>query len=161
MNIKWGKRVNSSFALCSACSNFRSGESREREMSGIARGRLAEERKSWRKNHPHVRITPSLLLFFLCFYFINFISPFRYNQCLLLSIFLGFRCQARDSTWWHRKFDGLALHYSWQGWGAFFFSSYLFSVYTRFHLRCLNISVLLIFYLAIGGWGGWQGFEVN
>lgn len=22
--------------------------------SGIARGRLAEERKSWRKNHPHV-----------------------------------------------------------------------------------------------------------
>ena len=28
--------------------------SREREMaSGIARGRLAEERKSWRKNHPH------------------------------------------------------------------------------------------------------------
>jgi len=23
-------------------------------MSGIARGRLAEERKSWRKNHPHV-----------------------------------------------------------------------------------------------------------
>uniref|UniRef100_A0A453CKP6 UBC core domain-containing protein n=1 Tax=Aegilops tauschii subsp. strangulata TaxID=200361 RepID=A0A453CKP6_AEGTS len=22
---------------------------------GIARGRLAEERKSWRKNHPHVR----------------------------------------------------------------------------------------------------------
>ncbi|KAH0874052.1 hypothetical protein HID58_071414 [Brassica napus] len=23
--------------------------------SGIARGRLAEERKSWRKNHPHVR----------------------------------------------------------------------------------------------------------
>lgn len=24
-------------------------------MSGIARGRLAEERKSWRKDHPHVR----------------------------------------------------------------------------------------------------------
>jgi ubiquitin-conjugating enzyme E2 I len=22
-------------------------------MSGIARGRLTEERKSWRKNHPH------------------------------------------------------------------------------------------------------------
>ncbi|KAK7406517.1 hypothetical protein VNO78_08144 [Psophocarpus tetragonolobus] len=29
------------------------GESRNRDMSGIARGRLAEERKSWRKNHPH------------------------------------------------------------------------------------------------------------
>jgi hypothetical protein len=24
---------------------------------GIARGRLAEERKSWRKSHPHVRAT--------------------------------------------------------------------------------------------------------
>jgi hypothetical protein len=23
-------------------------------MSGIARGRLAEERKAWRKDHPHV-----------------------------------------------------------------------------------------------------------
>ncbi|KAK7367564.1 hypothetical protein VNO80_09579 [Phaseolus coccineus] len=33
--------------------NFRSGESTHRDMSGIARGRLAEERKSWRKNHPH------------------------------------------------------------------------------------------------------------
>ncbi|TVU31898.1 hypothetical protein EJB05_23603, partial [Eragrostis curvula] len=34
---------------------------------GIARGRLAEERKSWRKNHPHVRaclLTP-ISLFFL------------------------------------------------------------------------------------------------
>lgn len=27
--------------------------------SGIARGRLAEERKSWRKNHPHVRVFSS------------------------------------------------------------------------------------------------------
>ena len=29
---------------------------------GIARGRLAEERKAWRKNHPHVRTTLSLSL---------------------------------------------------------------------------------------------------
>jgi len=29
---------------------------------GIARGRLAEERKSWRKNHPHV----SSLFFHFC-----------------------------------------------------------------------------------------------
>ena len=29
-------------------------------MSGIARGRLAEERRSWRKDHPHVRITSHL-----------------------------------------------------------------------------------------------------
>lgn len=25
-------------------------------MSGIAKGRLTEERKAWRKDHPHVRI---------------------------------------------------------------------------------------------------------
>ena len=35
--------------------------SEEEKMSGIARGRLTEERKSWRKNHPHVRTIP------LCF----------------------------------------------------------------------------------------------
>jgi hypothetical protein len=27
------------------------------EMAGIARGRLQEERKLWRKDHPHVRST--------------------------------------------------------------------------------------------------------
>lgn len=27
---------------------------------GIARGRLAEERKAWRKNHPHVRTLISI-----------------------------------------------------------------------------------------------------
>ncbi|TKY70601.1 SUMO-conjugating enzyme SCE1 [Spatholobus suberectus] len=31
-------------------------------MSGIARGRLAEERKSWRKNHPHAILVPQPLL---------------------------------------------------------------------------------------------------
>jgi hypothetical protein len=38
---------------------------------GIARGRLAEERKAWRKNHPHVHIVFSFL-------FLNsvFFSPF-------------------------------------------------------------------------------------
>jgi ubiquitin-conjugating enzyme E2 I len=29
---------------------------------GIARGRLAEERKSWRKSHPHVRATTTCFL---------------------------------------------------------------------------------------------------
>lgn len=37
---------------------YKSRERVERERGrmsgGIARGRLAEERKSWRKNHPHV-----------------------------------------------------------------------------------------------------------
>lgn len=32
---------------------------------GIARGRLAEERKAWRKNHPHVR--PFLLFIYTLF----------------------------------------------------------------------------------------------
>ena len=32
--------------------------------SGIARGRLAEERKSWRKNHPHVCVFFYILLQF-------------------------------------------------------------------------------------------------
>ena len=40
--------------------------------AGIARGRLMEERKAWRKNHPHVRkiISPSVFefVFFLDFY---------------------------------------------------------------------------------------------
>ena len=37
---------------------------RKKSMSGgIARGRLAEERKAWRKNHPHVRTALYLSLF--------------------------------------------------------------------------------------------------
>lgn len=43
-------------------------EVREREMSGgIARGRLTEERKAWRKNHPHVRtLSSSFSTFEIC-----------------------------------------------------------------------------------------------
>lgn len=59
-------------------------------------------------------------------YFINFTFPFRFNPLMFVFLKLGFRCQTRDSPWWHRQFDGLALHYSWQGWGAFF------SLYTYF-----------------------------
>ena len=52
---------------------------RVRAMSGgIARGRLAEERKQWRKNHPHVR--PSL-------------SPPSTNSCFL-SLSLYVACDA-------------------------------------------------------------------
>ena len=29
-------------------------------MAGIAKGRLAQERKQWRKDHPHVRPAPPL-----------------------------------------------------------------------------------------------------
>lgn len=59
--------------------------SEEPRMSGgIARGRLAEERKSWRKNHPHVRalsfnftpsylpcFSPSLFLYLFFYLFIR------------------------------------------------------------------------------------------
>lgn len=33
---------------------------------GIARGRLAEERKAWRKNHPHVRSFNPYFYLLLC-----------------------------------------------------------------------------------------------
>jgi len=39
---------------------------------------------------------------------------------MFVSLNLGFRCQTGNSPWWHRQFDGLALHYSWQDWGALF-----------------------------------------
>lgn len=38
---------------------------------GIARGRLAEERKAWRKNHPHVRI---LFTYHALFFWSQFID---------------------------------------------------------------------------------------
>lgn len=34
---------------------------------GIARGRLTEERKSWRKNHPHVFFFSAIFDFFYSF----------------------------------------------------------------------------------------------
>lgn len=52
------------------------GRARETEdmSGGVARGRLSEERKAWRKNHPHVRFRtlPSL---FRCIRFSCFPSP--------------------------------------------------------------------------------------
>lgn len=84
----------------------------EKMSGGIARGRLTEERKSWRKNHPHVRTTLSHR--FLPFSTATFLfSPF--------SLFrdLGFCCEAGDPSWWNRELDGVALHNSWKGWGVF------------------------------------------
>jgi hypothetical protein len=46
-------------------------------MSGIARGRLTEERKAWRKDHPHVRNDNVL--------YIRFIEQF-------IEYFLGILC---------------------------------------------------------------------
>lgn len=83
--------------LYSASSDFRRGESTHRDMSGIARGRLAEERKSWRKNHPHVRIVAlPPYIFFPLFISRQFRVPLSL-QSMFVSLNLGFRCQARDS----------------------------------------------------------------
>uniref|UniRef100_A0A453J607 Uncharacterized protein n=1 Tax=Aegilops tauschii subsp. strangulata TaxID=200361 RepID=A0A453J607_AEGTS len=87
---------------------------------GIARGRLAEERKAWRKNHPHVRPPPSLLSISLpasphltrCFD--------RGRGCRVVwSVFLiclvlvlaGLRRQAGDAGRRHGQPHGLALHH--------------------------------------------------
>jgi hypothetical protein len=105
-------------------------------MSGIARGRLAEERKSWRKNHPHVI---NITIIFLCFSLIillihslliscyNFYSRFR---VLLLSLK---RFLMEQSIWWF----GIALFLASKGWvlsylslpTIFFFAFYCFKLY--------------------------------
>ena len=66
---------------------WRDLEREKTKMSGgIARGRLAEERKAWRKNHPHVRslsLSLSLFIFILnpsIFFFLTF--------CLYFYIFV-------------------------------------------------------------------------
>jgi len=46
-------------------------------MSGIAVGRLSEERKSWRKDHPFVSIVQGTLLIFMH-------AVFVYNIYILL-----------------------------------------------------------------------------
>lgn len=57
-------------------------EDRGEKMSGIARGRLTEERKAWRKNHPHVRTLYSFLFFLR-------ISILRFPSCLLCCFSFG------------------------------------------------------------------------
>jgi hypothetical protein len=91
---------------------------------GIARGRLAEERKSWRKNHPHVRT-----LTFNCLYSISFLDVLPYflfwyllNRSIHSS--LGLCGEAGDRCRWVREFDDLAVYHPWQAWGE---SLYLFS----------------------------------
>ena len=52
---------------------WRDLEREKTKMSGgIARGRLAEERKAWRKNHPHVRsLSLSIYIYFKSFNFFS------------------------------------------------------------------------------------------
>lgn len=55
-------------ALCCSSPGTRARPQTNSIMSGgIARGRLAEERKAWRKNHPHVSLpqTPFPFFFFI------------------------------------------------------------------------------------------------
>jgi hypothetical protein len=52
---------------------------------GIARGRLAEERKAWRKNHPHVHIVFSFLFLNSVFSspFLSFLFRFWFGMRIL------------------------------------------------------------------------------
>jgi hypothetical protein len=52
---------------------------------GIARGRLAEERKAWRKNHPHVHIVFSFLFLNSVFFspFLSFLLRFWFGMRIL------------------------------------------------------------------------------
>lgn len=84
---------------------------------GIARGRLTEERKSWRKNHPHVRTT----LLLLDSSFISKRCRFGVYFFFFFCCDLGFCCEAGDAARWNRELDGVALHYSREDWGKFFF----------------------------------------
>ena len=73
---------------------------------GIARGRLAEERKAWRKNHPHVRTTLSLssmgIHSFCLYLYFNIVAFLLINFILFIGFCnLGFCCEARDSTRWY------------------------------------------------------------
>lgn len=91
---------------------------------GIARGRLTEERKSWRKNHPHVRTTLLLLdssfiskrCRFGVYFFFFFLLWFR---VLLRS---RRRCPMEPWIWW----CGIALFPGRLGW------VFLFPFYLRF-----------------------------
>lgn len=70
---------------------------RARTMSGgIARGRLAEERKAWRKNHPHVS-KPDL-------------DPLLGSLCLVLDLFSVSRVSSLG-----RRLSLMALSISWSG----------------------------------------------
>jgi hypothetical protein len=57
-------------------------------MSGIARGRLTEERKSWRKNHPHVCTNH----YFYSFLVLSFESVIVLSICLILIGLVFFFC---------------------------------------------------------------------
>lgn len=70
---------------------------------GIARGRLTEERKAWRKNHPHVR-TLSLRLRFAPLF-----SEFVLMCILLLRFQSGFCGEAGGITRWIGQSDGVEL----------------------------------------------------
>lgn len=53
---------------------------------GIARGRLAEERKAWRKNHPHVQFDDPFLVFqFSSFNFVNSFLIYKFILMLLVN----------------------------------------------------------------------------
>ena len=88
-------------------------EKKKKMSGGIARGRLAEERKAWRKNHPHVRslslsLSLSLFIFILnpsIFFFLTLCLYF----CLIRVLWLSPRpVQMAPSIWWSGSASFLA-----------------------------------------------------
>lgn len=57
---------------------------------GIARGRLAEERKSWRKNHPHVRTHQIVVI---CLSFV-----LRFDECFCVNSRVSWQSLRRCRT---------------------------------------------------------------
>lgn len=128
-------------------------------MSGIARGRLTEERKSWRKNHPHVRTVTIYTPLWFCFESLFFsrvcFDSNWFRFCFFFFCDLGFCCEARDTAWWFREFDDLALYYSWKNWGLFFsliFYQFFFVDYEWIKLLSLFFVILIFLFLLCESW---------
>ena len=85
---------------------------------GIARGRLAEERRAWRKNHPHVRTPLFLSSFLYCsaFLFPLFSSSSLKKIYVFLGVLISYRVSSRSlrpllmdpSIWWSGSAPSLA-----------------------------------------------------
>lgn len=129
-------------------------------MSGIARGRLTEERKSWRKNHPHVRtITISTPLWF-CFesllFFLGFVL-ILIGFVFLFFFLLWFRVLLRSQRyclmvpwiWWF----GIVLFLEKLGFVFLFnFLSVFFVDYEWIKLLSLFFVILIFLFLLCESW---------
>lgn len=88
-----------------------------------------------------------------------------FQLMLLCGCNLGFRCEAGDSAGRYGEFDGVALYYSWQGWGAFSLISIiqlLFNSLVRWNVfDAYEIPPSLHFYCFIWLFHLWLLLKVN